>query len=122
MVTDHKPKRKTAAEILATQDAATEDVFVPEWDTMVTVIGLTKRQQLDIRNKSIVNDEVDFEKSQAMLFLEGVVDPRFTEDQLPALFEKNAGAVDRVLKVVLRLSGMQPEDVRKREAEFSKGQ
>lgn len=122
MPEDHKPKRKSAVEILATADTPTKDVYIPEWSTTVTVIGLTKRQQLDIRARSIVNDEVDFEKSQSLMFLEGVTDPVFTEEQMGAIFQKNAGAVDRVLKEVLTLSGMQPEDVKQREAAFRKGQ
>lgn len=118
MPTDRQPKRLTAAEILALPDTPTEEVYVPEWDTIVTVRGLTKRQQIDIRNASIVDGEPDLEKSQQGLWLEGVVDPKFEQTQIAQLFEKNAGAVDTVLKKVLTLSGMQPEDLKKKEAEF----
>lgn len=103
---DHKPKRLSAAEILALEDTKTEEVYVPEWDTVVVVRGLTKRQQLDIRTASMVGGEPDAEKSQQGLWLEGVVEPKFEEHQLPLLFEKSAGAVDAVLKRVLILSGM----------------
>lgn len=116
---DHQPKKMSAADILALDDVRKDVVFIPEWDTEITVIGLTKRQQLDIRQRSLVEDEPDAEKSQQLMWMEGVLDPKFTEDQLPALFEKNAGAIDRVLTRVLELSGMKPEDVTKqKEAKF----
>lgn len=115
---DHKAPRKTAAEILALEDTRTDEVHVPEWGTDVKVRGLTKRQQLAIREASIVEDEVDAEKSQLGMWREGVVEPVFEEQQLPLLFEKNAGAVDRVLKRILELSGMKPEALKAKEADF----
>jgi hypothetical protein len=115
---DHQKPRKTAAEILATEDTKTKDVYVEEWDTFVTVRGLTKRQQLDIRTASMVNGEPDAEKSQQGLWLEGVTAPKFEEHQLPLLFEKNAGAVDTVLKEVLILSGMGEGMLTEKKKEF----
>lgn len=113
-----KPARKSAEEILSMVDTRTDEVFVSEWDTNVKVIGLTKRQQLDIRNRSLVEGEADEEKVQQWMWLEGVVEPKFSEDQLPQLFEKNAGAIDKVLKRVLELSGMKPEDLKAKGSEF----
>lgn len=119
MATDRKHRKLTAVEILALDDVRKEALYIDEWDTEITVIGLTKKQQLDIRERSLVEGEPDAEKSQSYMWLEGVLEPKFTEDQLPALFEKNAGAIDRVLTRVLELSGMKPEDVTKqKEAKF----
>lgn len=118
MATAADPTRKTAEEILATVDTRKDEVPVPEWDTSIQVIGLTKRQQLDIRTRSLVEGETDEEKVQMFMWLEGVVEPKFTEDQLPGLFEKNAGPVDRVLKRILELSGMKPEDLKAKGSEF----
>lgn len=114
-------ERITADDILAINDTETDVVYVHQWRTNVKVQGLTKRQQLDIRQRSMVNGEVDAEKSQQYMWLEGVVEPRFTEDQLGPLFEKSAGAIDLVLTRVLELSGMKPEDLKAKEAAFRQG-
>lgn len=122
MSTKPETARLTADEILALQDTKTDEVTVPEWGgTQVKVIGLTKKQQLDIRERSTVDGDVSAEKSQGYMFLEGVLEPRFTEDQLPALFEKNAGAIDRILTRVLELSGMKEGAIKAKEGEFRKG-
>jgi hypothetical protein len=113
-----QPERMTAEAILALNDTKTDDLFIEEWGTTLKVQGLTKKQQLDVRERSLVNGEVSAEKSQGFLFLEGVVEPRFSEDQLVPLFEKNAGVIDRILGRVLELSGMKAEDIRKKEGEF----
>ena len=114
-------QHKTADELLALADTRTEEVWIEEWGTFVTVTGLTKRQQMDIRNRSIVDGELSEDLSQQYLILEGITSPRFTEAQLPALLEKSAAAVDTALKRVLELSGMKPEDLKKKEARFPAG-
>lgn len=114
-------QNKTAAEILALQDTKVDVLYVPDWDTNVTVRGLTKRQQLDIKRRSTINGEIDEDQSQAFLWLEGVVEPVFTEDQLGALFEKAAAPVDLVLKRIMTLSGMMPEALKEKEARFPAG-
>lgn len=122
MATDTpKAPRKTAADILAIDDTPTLDIFVAEWDTEVTVRGLTKRQQVDIRTRALRDGEPDPEMTQRFMWLEGVVNPVFTEEQLGPLFEKNAGAVDQVLNAILRLSGMDQEALKRREAAFRPG-
>ena len=90
----------------------------PELGGKVKVIGPTKRQQVDIRREAMVGGEADPEKVQQYIWREGVIEPRFPDDQLGALFEKNAGTVDRVLAVVLRLSGMEEGSVKEKEKTF----
>jgi hypothetical protein len=108
----------TVEAILAVPDTTTEIVQMPEWGGAVKVIGLTKRQQVDIRRAAMVDGEVDAEKVQAGIFREGVLEPRFTEEQMGALFDKNAGLVDRVLMVIMRLSGMEEGAVKEKEKTF----
>lgn len=115
-------ERKTADEILAIVDTKTDEVWIEDWQTNVKVVGLTKQQQLDIRNASLVDGEVDADKSQAGMWLQGVLEPKFTEDQVALVFQKNAGAVDKVLTRILELSGMKEEDIKKRSDEFRKRQ
>jgi len=121
MPTDHEPPRKTAAEILAMEDTPTDDVYVKEWDTKVQVRGLTKRQQLDIADRSRVDGQIDESMSQGFIFQQGTIDPHFEEEEIAPLFEKNAGAVDTVIGRILELSGMKPEANRGKEARFPAG-
>lgn len=116
-----QPVILTTEAILGAADTQDELVEVPEWGGSVRVRGLTKRQQVDIRRAALVAGEVDPEKVQQGLWIEGVIEPRFTVDQLGPLFDKNAGVIDRVLSVVLRLSGMEDDSVKKKEAQFRKG-
>jgi hypothetical protein len=104
-----RKQRKTVEEILATRDIGTDELYIPEWETDIKVTGLTKREQLEIRAASMVEGEPDAEKSQANMFLRGVLEPRFTEDQMGALFEHNPGIIDKILSRILELSGMKPE-------------
>lgn len=111
-------KRLTADEILALRDTTPEEFYVEQWDTTVTIIGLTKRQQLDIRKASIVDGDINEELVQQAMVQQAVIEPRFTEEQMGALFEKNAGAIDGILKRVLTLSGMREEDVKDKKQTF----
>lgn len=113
-----KAIKKTADDILAISDIKTDTIFVEAWETEVTVTGLTKRQQIDIRNSALIEGEPDYALVQQGMFREGVLEPRFTDEQAARVFEKSADAVDTVLKRVLELSGMKPEDVKRKGAEF----
>jgi hypothetical protein len=104
--------------ILAKADTPEDRVEVPEWGGFVVVRGLTKRQQIDIRRASMRDGVVDPEESQRRIWQEGVVDPRFPDEALGPLFDKNAGAVDRVMSRILELSGMNESAVRDREKTF----
>lgn len=123
MATDSakQPAILTVEAILAAPDTQTEIVEVPEWGGAVKVIGLTKRQQVDIRREALVNGEVDPEKVQQGIWREGVLEPRFDESTVGALFDKSAGAVDKVLSVILRLSGMEEGAVKEKEKTFRPG-
>jgi len=50
------------------------------------------------------------DKMEMMAFVEGVSDPKFTEDKYKDLIKKNASAIDTVLKAVLAASGFADED------------
>ena len=108
--------------ILSAPDTPEEVLFIKQWNGSVKIKGLTKRQQVDIRNRAMrEGPEPDPEWVQRYMWLEAVIEPRFTEEQLGALFEKNAGAVDHVLSRVLFLSGMDQEAIKRREATFPPG-
>lgn len=124
MATDSATQQYLSVDdILAANDAVEEDVEMPEWgpNGRVRVKGLTKRQQVDIRRAAMVAGEVDPEKVQMGIWQQGVIEPRFPDEALGPLFDKSAGPVDRVLAVILRLSGMEDDSVKKKEATFRPG-
>ncbi len=105
-------------DILAAPDTPEEVIEVPEWKGAVRVRGLTKAQQVDIRERGTINGQVSEQHVQMYLWMEGVLEPKVEEHQFAQLWQKNAGAVDRVLKRVLELSGMAEDTVKKAEIQF----
>ena len=97
----------TVEAILAADDVPEELVPVPEWNCSVLVRGFTKRAQQRWR-KEAANEkgEIDTARLEMLMFVNGVAEPAFTEEHYEALLDKAAGAVDRVLKKVLELSGL----------------
>lgn len=115
-------KNKTLEEILALKDTEPEEFYVPHWDTTVTIRGLTKQQQMDIRARSIVDGQVDPTKAQAGMLVEGMVEPKVDEDAAAALYQKSAGPVDAIIARILVLSGMKEDgtpDLSGKQATFS---
>lgn len=107
-------KRLTGEEILATDDLKREDVPIPEWDTFVTVQELTAtaRDEYESSIVQIVGDEtrVDSRNLRAKLVAISCVDengePLWTPDQVAAIGLKSATAIDRIVDVAKRLSGI----------------
>ena len=99
-------KRLTADEILALVDVEEQDVYVKEWDTDVTITPFTKDEQQKMRKSATVDGEIDQEKLEMALFVSGVTSPKFTKDQIEALRQKNANAIDTVLKAIMEASGI----------------
>lgn len=102
-----KYQRGVIDDILASVDVRTKEVDVPEWNCSLLVKGLTKRQQLDVRKKSqLQNGETDQSQVELHLFMAGVVEPQFGPEHFHRLLDKSAGAIDRVNKEITELSGM----------------
>ena len=96
----------TAEQILGAQDLEEREVEVPEWGGSVKVRAFSKAQQQEMRRASTVGGEIDAERLEMMMFVYGVIEPQFSADQYGALAQLSAGAIDRVLKVLLEVSGM----------------
>ena len=105
------------ADILGCNDIPTELVEVPEWGGSVKVRGMTagERDRFDdmIRTQGL-------SALRATMAANGIIDENgkrlFTDIEVGKLAEKSAEALDRVVEVVSRLSGLTPED-----AEFLEG-
>jgi hypothetical protein len=99
----------TAEEILAAADVGEKVVPVPEWGGAVRIRGLTKAMQQHLRRAATVGNTVDADRLELLMFVHCVVEPKFTEEQVEALRQKSAAAIDRVLREVFALQGITPE-------------
>jgi len=99
----------TLADILA-EEAFPERV-VPFGRGQVRIRGLTKGQVLRIRERATVRGEIDPKRLEMLLFLTGVVEPQLAEAHAEALLKKSFGAVDSVIREIMVLSGMLPEQM-----------
>lgn len=111
----------TVEGILAAPDIATETMPIPEWGCSIRVRGLTKIQQQAIRKEAARgqrNNEPDSDRIEMLMFLTGVVEPKFERGHYPQLMEKNSGVLDRVLQRIAKLSGADPEAIARAMQQF----
>lgn len=99
--------------ILSAQDIQSERVYVPEWDVEVEVRSMTGAQRARVLQGATVDGEVDLERLYPILLIETVYDPEtgepvFEAADRDALNAKNSGALERIAKVAMRLSGIEP--------------
>lgn len=107
------------SEILAVDDLKTETVSVPEWGGEVMVRSLTGAER-DYFESSIVSldgkkTKTDLSNVRAKLVVVSCVDENgdslFTAEDVEALGEKSASALQRVFEVAQHLSGLTAADV-----------
>ena len=118
--------------ILAAEDITTEEVAVPEWGGTVLVRGMTGNErnayedaitkETPVGNRAQkragqTTREVIRDHIRARLVQWCVVDEKgahvFTDADVAALNAKSAAALERVVDVATRLSGMKDDDVEK---------
>jgi hypothetical protein len=114
------PKILSLDEILSAPDIEDRLVHVAQWGGAVKIRSFTKRQQQDLRTRATVGEEIDGNRLEMLMFIEGVIEPRFSEEQYGQLVEKSAGAIDAVLKEIMALSGFNADEVEKAEKRFPK--
>jgi len=108
----------TLDEIFAARDIEEVDVPVPQWPKAdgspgkVRIKTFTKKQADKMRkdatrhNPRTRQDEVDSDKLEALLFIEGVLEPKFDLAGYEKLREKSASAVALVQKAIMVASGL----------------
>jgi len=105
--------------ILAAKSLRTEEVDVPEWGGTVLVRELSGRERDEWeaslavqRGKTMVPDVANIRAKLAARTIVGDDgESVFTQQDVAALGELSAAALDRVFDVASRLSGLNPEDV-----------
>lgn len=115
---DHLPILDVDA-ILAAKDLVEETIDIPEWGGAVKVRSFSKKQQQDVRDEAMVDGDLNAERLEMFLFLRGVVEPEFENEQYEQLREKNAAVIDRILNRIMKLSGLTPEAVKEAEKSLS---
>lgn len=105
--------------ILASPDLPTESVAVPEWGGTVMVRGLngTERDAFEAESYRVRGKDVEINRAnlRSRLLVRAIVDDQgkriFTDDDIAMLGAKSAAALDRVMEVAQRLSGIGNDDV-----------
>lgn len=110
----------TKAQILSAVDVCIEEVYVPEWGGTVYIRNLNGKgrdafEGSRIRIKDNNKVEMIHENTRAKLLSLTLCDEHgtllFSEEDVAALGEKNASALDRLFDVAQRMSAMRPQDV-----------
>lgn len=107
----------TADEIWAAKDIEERVVPVPQWNGAVRIRTLSQKQSADLRRKAqrinpaTRQSELDNEALEQLLFIEGVIEPKFTAADYGRLSEKSMAAMTVVLKAVMDASGFSSESI-----------
>ena len=123
-------KLLSKAAILAAQDLSTEVVEVPEWGGSVMVRAMTGRQRdvfesviYKVKGKDV---QLNIANVRAELVSRTVVDEGgtllFSPEDVAALGDKSASALDRIYAVAQRLSGITKDDIAELTENFTDGQ
>ena len=108
----------TTADILAADDVPEEVVHVPEWSGCVRIRAFTKGAEQRLRSEAGGTANFDMDRFEMLLFIEGVIEPKFSVDQMDALKAKNNRPFDFVVSRVMELSGLKKEAVAEAKATF----
>jgi hypothetical protein len=113
------PKILSVEDILTAPDIQERVVEVPEWGGAVKIRSFTKARQIQLRSQAVDSKgEVDSERMELLMFIEGVVEPKFEARHIDLLREKSATAMDKVLSAILDLGGLTPERQAEMERDF----
>ncbi|MCM8774475.1 MAG: hypothetical protein NC820_07070 [Candidatus Omnitrophica bacterium] len=98
----------TREDILNTKDTQTEVIEVPEWGGSIKVQSLSFSKRYNILRGATDEEtgKIDMERFFLLIFIECVIEPRFSQQDYGILREKSAVAMDRVINRILDLSGI----------------
>ena len=112
----------TIDEILSAHDLPAKDIEVPEWGGVVRIEGLTKAKQVKIREATLDGEGyTDTEKLHEQLWINCVIEPQITLEQLNELRNKSAVVFDRISLEIMKLNGDSKEVAEDSAATFPEG-
>ena len=103
--------------IFAASDLQRQEMNIPEWGCKITVRGLTAHERDEVEDSQAVRQALGGEKPtafagfRALVCSRGIINPEtgarvFSNDDALALGEKSAAVLERIVDVVILLSGM----------------
>jgi hypothetical protein len=124
------PRMLSKDDIWAAKDIEERDVIVPQWRKpdgspgKVRIRTFSKRQADQMRKRATIKDRfgketVSSDNLEALLFCEGVIEPKFDVEEYGRLEEKSAVAISLILKAIMDASGL--SDLAVSEADKSTG-
>ena len=105
-------------DILKCPDLEERTVDVPEWGGQVKVKGFSKATQQQMRKEATYDGEIDSDRLEMFMFIYGVIEPKCDKSHYEQLREKSAGAIDKIVKEIMSVSGMDEQTVKKAEKSF----
>ena len=105
-------------EILNADDRAEETVDVPEWGGAVRVKALSLGQWQDAMKAATQGGVVDDTLASLHTIIEGVIEPKFSVEDVTVLRTKSPAAVTKVIGKIAELSGVDTAAVKAAEARF----
>jgi hypothetical protein len=104
--------------ILAVNDMKSEEIFIDEWDSWVIVRALTGKQRDEYESSLYKmngnNVKINLENVRALLVALSCVDKDgnrlFSKQDIEALGDKSASALDKIATVASKLSGLTASD------------
>jgi hypothetical protein len=121
--TQPSPRILTADEIFAAKDIEERVISVPQWPKAdgspgaVRIRTLSQKQSAELRRKAqrinpaTKQSELDNEALEQLLFIEGVIEPKFSMADYGRLGDKSMMAMTTVLKAIMDASGFSSESV-----------
>ena len=105
-MTDHLPR----LDVAAAGSLPEQEIALPSMGGSVLVRGFTKAVHQRMRREAMRADgEIDNDRLEMQMFLHGVVEPVFSEEQAQEAFDCWAAVdVDAVLQGVLEVNGLAP--------------
>lgn len=106
MAAAKQPEYLTAEAIFDAPDELTQDVDVPEWKGVVKVKSMTKGEHQDARRRATRKGQIDNDLLELEFLAVGLAVPKLNRSDLARLKEKHAGAVERIIGAILKVSGL----------------
>ena len=101
----------TLSDIAKADDVRTEDVEVPEWGGTISVRGMTAQERLNLASAAADQEGSNLTLIAHHALLNGLVKPKITKENLEMFMGKSASALERIVEVHNRLSGIGEEAV-----------
>lgn len=106
-------------DLISVVDTDEEVIDVPEWGGAVRIRSFSKNEQLQYRREAKdENGEIDNDKLEMLMLVHGIVEPKLTAEHVGVMRQKRAMTIDRVLKRILVLSGLDAKSIAEAEKSF----